>query len=80
MSMSRAPRPDGYGMQAMMRLMQDRSLAHPPYAPPILKSGKLVIAQTANILLYLGPTLIWRRRTRRGGCGRCSCSSPSPIS
>ena len=26
----------------------------PPFAPPILKAGKLVIAQTANILLYLG--------------------------
>jgi glutathione S-transferase len=26
-----------------------------PFAPPILKAGKLVIAQTANILLYLGP-------------------------
>jgi glutathione S-transferase len=42
------------GMPAMMRLLQDRSLATPPYAPPILKSGKLVISQTANILLYLG--------------------------
>src|SRR5712691_5454014 len=26
----------------------------PPFAPPILKAGKLLIAQTANILLYLG--------------------------
>ena len=31
--------------------------AHPPFAPPFLKAGKLVIAQTANILLYLGPRL-----------------------
>src|SRR5205085_3534459 len=30
---------------------------HPPFAPPILKAGKLTIAQTANILLYLGPRL-----------------------
>src|SRR5580658_7421238 len=51
---ARAQPKDGYGMPAMMRLMQDRALAHPPYAPPILKSGKLIIAQTANILLYLG--------------------------
>ncbi|KAF4154340.1 hypothetical protein CNMCM8927_008723 [Aspergillus lentulus] len=29
----------------------------PPYAPPILKHGDLVISQTANILLYLGPRL-----------------------
>jgi glutathione S-transferase len=27
----------------------------PPFAPPFLRSGKLVLAQTANILLYLGP-------------------------
>ncbi|QWT19044.1 glutathione S-transferase [Bacillus sp. NP157] len=26
-----------------------------PYAPPFLKSGRLVIAQVANILQYLGP-------------------------
>jgi glutathione S-transferase len=28
-----------------------------PFAPPYLAAGKLVIAQTANILLYLGPRL-----------------------
>jgi glutathione S-transferase len=26
-----------------------------PFAPPVLRAGKLVIAQTANILAYLGP-------------------------
>ena len=26
-----------------------------PFAPPFLRSGSLTIAQTANILLYLGP-------------------------
>ncbi len=28
-----------------------------PFAPPFLKSGRLVIAQVANILQYLGPNL-----------------------
>src|SRR5204862_1526351 len=28
--------------------------AHPPLAPPFLKDGEVLIAQTANILLYLG--------------------------
>jgi glutathione S-transferase len=28
--------------------------ANPPFAPPFLKAGKLVIGQTANILAYLG--------------------------
>jgi glutathione S-transferase len=45
------------GMAAMMRFMESRSVEHPPFAPPFLKAGKLVIAQTANILLYLGPRL-----------------------
>jgi len=45
------------GMAAMMRFMESRSIEHPPFAPPFLKAGKLVIAQTANILFYLGPRL-----------------------
>jgi glutathione S-transferase len=45
------------GMAAMMRLMESRGIGQPPFAPPFLKSGKLVIAQTANILLYLAPRL-----------------------
>jgi len=43
------------GMSAMLRLMASNRLEHPPFAPPFLRSGKLLIAQTANILLYLGP-------------------------
>ena len=34
-----------------------RAIERPPFAPPFLKAGKLVIAQTANILFYLGPRL-----------------------
>jgi glutathione S-transferase len=45
------------GMAAMMRFMESNRVDHPPFAPPFLKSGKLLIAQTANILLYLGPRL-----------------------
>jgi glutathione S-transferase len=41
------------GTAAMMRMMEANS-ATPPFAPPYLKAGKLVIGQTANILLYLG--------------------------
>lgn len=40
------------GMSKMMRLMEEG--ARPPFAPPFLKAGKLLIAQTAIILLYLG--------------------------
>jgi glutathione S-transferase len=41
------------GMAAMMRMMEARS-GTLPFAPPFLKAGKLVVGQTANILLYLG--------------------------
>jgi len=44
------------GVAAMMRIMEGGAgLGRPPFAPPFLKAGKLVIGQTANILLYLGP-------------------------
>ena len=45
------------GMPALMRLLEGRSVQHRPFAPPFLKAGKLVIGQTANILLFLGPRL-----------------------
>ena len=45
------------GMATMMRFLENRSVERPPFAPPFLKAGKLVIAQTANILLFLGPRL-----------------------
>jgi glutathione S-transferase len=41
------------GVATMMKMMQVRS-STPPLAPPFLKADKLVIGQTANILLYLG--------------------------
>lgn len=42
------------GVPTMMRMM-DAKTGTPSFAPPFLKSGKLVIGQTANILFYLGP-------------------------
>jgi glutathione S-transferase len=44
-------------MSAMMALMDGEGVATPPFAPPFLRAGKLVIAQTANILFYLGGEL-----------------------
>ena len=41
------------GMSSMMQMMEARK-GTPPFAPPFLKVGKLVIGQTANILFYLG--------------------------
>ena len=42
------------GTAAMLRGLSDPRNPTPPFAPPYLKAGKLVIGQTANILLYLG--------------------------
>ncbi len=45
------------GMDRMMAMMKGEAEKRPPFAPPFLKAGKLVIAQAANILFYLGPRL-----------------------
>jgi glutathione S-transferase len=42
------------GVPALMTFLDGTRIKHPPFAPPFLKSGKLLIGQTANILLYLG--------------------------
>jgi glutathione S-transferase len=52
---ARGAEKDGLGVPALMRLMTGADVAQPPYAPPFLRAGKLLIAQTANILMYLGP-------------------------
>ncbi|PDT72896.1 glutathione S-transferase [Bradyrhizobium sp. C9] len=41
------------GTGVMMKMM-DAHKGTPPFAPPFLKAGQLLIGQTANILLYLG--------------------------
>jgi glutathione S-transferase len=43
------------GMEKLQRLMAHKTSARAPFAPPFLKAGALVIAQTANILAFLGP-------------------------
>jgi glutathione S-transferase len=50
------------GMEKMFALMespkrQEHQGKNRPFAPPFLKAGSLLIAQTANILFYLGPRL-----------------------
>ena len=51
------PEEQGGGVTAMMKYLDDPAIAHPPFAPPFLKAGRRLIAQTANILLFLGPRL-----------------------
>ncbi len=42
------------GVAAMRRLMDEGAAVRQPFAPPFLKDGEVLIAQTANILVYLG--------------------------
>jgi glutathione S-transferase len=42
------------GTGALMQLWEAEEVEHPSFAPPFLKAGRLLIGQTANILLFLG--------------------------
>ena len=44
----------GIGVAALLRWLEEETIACPPFAPPFLKAGELIIGQTANILLFLG--------------------------
>ena len=51
------PEEEGGGVAALVKFLDGADVAHPPFAPPFLKAGRMLIGQTANILLYLGPRL-----------------------
>ncbi len=55
----------GQGMPALLRHLRDGAQAQPPFAPPFLKDGDLLVGQTANILQYLGPALKLVARSER---------------
>ncbi len=42
------------GEEALMAFLERPDLVHPPFAPPFLRDGNVVVGQTAAILLYLG--------------------------
>lgn len=54
---ARLPEGSGGGTDALLGMLDDPSTGHPSFAPPFLKTGRRLIGQTANILLYLGPHL-----------------------
>lgn len=54
---ARLPEAEGGGRPAVQRMLEKAPGGRPQFAPPILKAGRLVICQTANILQYLGPKL-----------------------
>jgi glutathione S-transferase len=44
----------GMGEAALMRFLEGKGVTHPPFAPPFLQAGRLIVGQTANILLFVG--------------------------
>ena len=48
---------EGRGVPAMQRHLERDDLSQPPFAPPFLIDGAVVVGQTAAILHYLAPTL-----------------------
>jgi len=50
-------RDPSFGRPGIVKFLEDPKVEHPPFAPPFLKAGKLMISQTANILQFLGPRL-----------------------
>jgi glutathione S-transferase len=55
----------GQGLPATLGVLQDRAQTQPPFAPPFLKDGELLVGQTAAILHYLAPTLKLVSRSER---------------
>jgi glutathione S-transferase len=50
---ARGDESEGQGVDAMMGMLEGEAV-HPPFAPPFLRDGDLLIGQTAAILLHLG--------------------------
>lgn len=51
---ARSPKGEDEAVSALMAAMEREGVIHPPFAPPFLKDGDVIIGQTAAILLYLG--------------------------
>ena len=54
---ARQPPGKGGGEEALAKDLGDRRNPRPPFAPPFLVDGDIVVGQTAAILLHLGPKL-----------------------
>jgi len=52
---ARKPAAEGGGVPALLAVLESTSEPLAPFAPPFLRAGSLLIAQTANILAFLAP-------------------------
>ncbi len=57
LDVARLPASQGGGVPAMLALLKGGGAGLVPFAPPFLRVGPLVLAQSTNILHYLGPRL-----------------------
>ena len=57
LDVARADPDESLGVAALLRCQSDPAQPQPPFAPPFLRDGKLLIGQTAAILHHLGPAL-----------------------
>ena len=62
---ARGAQDKGLGLPAMQRQLQDRRQTQPPFAPPFLKDGEILIGQTAAILHHIAPPLKLVARNER---------------
>jgi glutathione S-transferase len=51
------PEAEGGGVPSILRVLEGKGARRPPFAPPILRVRRQYIAQTPNILLFLGERL-----------------------
>ncbi|MGO9804391.1 MAG: glutathione S-transferase [Steroidobacteraceae bacterium] len=61
-----APETEGGGVAAILKMLAARGEPRPPFAVPVLRAGRQLIAQTPNILLYLGGRLRLAPQDERG--------------
>ncbi len=54
---AREPSNNGGGVEALTAMLDGRTQAMAPFAPPFLRDGDLVVSHVANILHYLAPKL-----------------------
>ncbi|MGO4706341.1 glutathione S-transferase [Microvirga sp. 2MCAF38] len=54
---ARGPKSKGLGISSLMDILEDENVERPPFAPPFLKDGDVIVGQTAAILFYLGPKI-----------------------
>jgi glutathione S-transferase len=52
--LGRLSKEEGGGIDAVLAFYAGKNAGHPVFAPPVLKDGELVVAQTAAICHYLG--------------------------